>query len=186
MNNIVYRKATIEDAYDIEFVASYSWKETYYDLMPNDYLNTRIENIATRAERTKEFLKNTNDYWVAIVNGKIIGILYYSHSKEEKYKNYGYLGAIYILKDYQGMGIGRELFKIAIENLIRFGYNDMYLECLKGNPTMDFYEHFGGRIIDTVDYPIHNFSVRADIVEFNNLNMILNKIKNNVREKHKR
>lgn len=174
MDNVCYRKATIDDAYGIEYVASHSWKETYYDFMPKSYLDNRIANIENRTERTREFLKNNDNYWVATVNDKIIGILYFSNSKEEKYINYGYLGAIYILKDYQRFGIGKELFKIALKGLIDMGYNDMYLECLKGNSAIDFYKHFGGKIIDTIDYPISDFSVKADIVEFNDLNNMLN------------
>lgn len=174
MENVSCRKANIDDAYGIEYVASHSWKETYYDFMPKNYLDSRIANIESRTERTREFLKNNDNYWVATANDKIIGILYFSNSKEEKYKNYGYLGAIYILKDYQGLGIGKELFKVALKGLIDMGYNDMYLECLKGNIAIDFYKHFGGKIIDTIDYPISDFSVKADIVEFNDLNNILN------------
>lgn len=173
MDKVIYRKATLDDAYGIEYVASHSWKETYYDFMPKSYLDNRIANIETRAERTREFLKNNDNYYVAIINNKIIGILYYSNSKEEKYQNYGYLGAIYVLKDYQGLGIGKELFKMALKGLINMGYNDIYLECLKGNTAIDFYKHLGGNIVDTIDYPISDFSVKADIVEFNDLNKIL-------------
>ncbi len=173
MDKVIYRKATLDDAYGIEYVASHSWKETYYDFMPKSYLDNRIANIETRTERTREFLKNNDNYYVAIINSKIIGILYYSNSKEEKYQNYGYLGAIYVLKDYQGLGIGKELFKMAVKGIITMGFNDMYLECLKGNTAIDFYKHFGGNIVDTIDYPISDFSVKADIVEFNDLNKIL-------------
>lgn len=173
MDKVIYRKATLDDAYGIEYVASHSWKETYYDFMPKSYLDNRIANIETRTERTREFLKNNDNYYVAIINDKIIGILYYSNSKEEKYLNYGYLGAIYVLKDYQGLGIGKELFKMAVKGIITMGFNDMYLECLKGNTAIDFYKHFGGNIVDTIDYPISDFSVKADIVEFNDLNKIL-------------
>ena len=59
-----------------------------------------------------------------------------------------------------------ELFKIAIKGLIDMGYNKMYLECLQGNDTINFYKKYGGKVINTVDFPIKDFTVKADIVEF--------------------
>ena len=58
------------------------------------------------------------------------------------------------------------------------GYNDMYLECLVGSPTQSFYEKYDGYVTDTIDFPIRDFSVKVNIYEFNDLQSILNKIKN--------
>ena len=60
---VLYRKATIKDAYAIEYVAAHSWKETYTGFMPDDYLNNRIANIENKLEtkfneKTKNFRKN--------------------------------------------------------------------------------------------------------------------------------
>ena len=38
------------------------------------------------------------------------------------------------------MGIGKELFKIAVEGLIKMGYKKMMLECMTGNDTLNFYK----------------------------------------------
>lgn len=168
MNNftITYRKATISDAYGIEYVAAHSWKETYKGYMPDEYLENRIHTIEQKIERATNLLKNTNTYYVAEVNNKVVGILHYKESQNDNYKDYGYLESIYVLKDYQGKGIGKELFKIAIKGLIDMGYNKMYLECLQGNDTINFYKKYGGKVINTVDFPIKDFTVKADIVEF--------------------
>ena len=53
------------------------------------------------------------------------------------------------------------------------GYNDMYLECIVGNPTMEFYKKYTGYVIDEIDFPIADFSVKAHIVLFNDLKKIL-------------
>ncbi len=166
---VLYRKATIKDAYSIEYVAAHSWKETYTGYMPDDYLENRIQTIEQKIERATNLLKNTNTYYVAEVNNKVVGILHYKESQNDNYKDYGYLESIYVLRDYQGKGIGKDLFKIAIKGLIDMGYNKMYLECLQGNDTINFYKKYGGKIIDAVDFPIKDFIVKADIVEFLNI-----------------
>ena len=170
---VLYRKATLKDAYAIEYVAAHSWKETYWDYMPHDYLENRVQTIEQKVERATNLLKNTNTYYVVEIDNQVIGILHYKESQNEKYKGYGYLESIYILKKYQGLGIGKELFKIAIKGLIDMGYNKMYLECLKGNDTINFYKKYGGKVIDTIDFPIKDFKVKADIVEFIDINKII-------------
>lgn len=48
--NIKYSYATLDDAYGIEYVASYSWKEIYSVQLPDEYLDNRIKNIPNKIE----------------------------------------------------------------------------------------------------------------------------------------
>ena len=171
---VIYRNATLDDAYGIEYVSAHSWKETYSEFMPQEYLNNRILNINNKIDAIKRFLESIdkNQYYVAEVDRKIVGILYYKKTDSDKFINHGYLNAIYVLKEYQGLGIGKQLFKLAIQGIIDLGYNDMYLECLKGNPTLEFYKKYGGKVIDTTDYKISDFKVKVDIIEFNDIKLI--------------
>ena len=176
--NINYRYAdkNEKDAYGIEYVSAYSWYETYQGIMPQKYLEDRVKNIAKNASRTLNFLQKTDNYFVAEVDGKIVGICYYDECKRKGYEDYGYLGAIYLLEKYQDLGIGKEMFKIAIESLINMGYDKMYLECAVGNKHLGFYEHYFGNIVDRVDYEISNFSIKADILVFEDLHKVLERI----------
>ena len=179
MNDIVIRKATIEDAYGIEYVGANSWYETHTDLMPQAYLEERIKTVEDKIPRAEQLLGNVDTYYVATHNNKVIGILYFDKSQSDKFPNHGYLNSIYVLKEYQGIGLGKKLFIKCLEELINMGYNDMYLECLVGSPTQSFYEKYDGYIVDTVDFPIRDFSVKVNIYEFKDLQSILNKLKNN-------
>lgn len=173
MLNVNYRRATIDDAYGIEYVAAHSWKESYWDYMPHEYLENRVATIESKVERAINLLKNTNTYYVAEINNKIIGILHFKENQNDKYKDYGYLESIYVLKKYQGKGIGKNLFKIAIDGLKELGYNKMYLECLQGNKAINFYKKYKGKIVETIDFPIKDFIVKADIIIFDDIESIL-------------
>lgn len=172
---IRYEHATENDAYGIAYVSAHSWKETYTGLLSNEYLDNRIFDITNKIEKTKEFLKSFNgEYIVAKDNDKVIGILAFGPTKEEKYKEYGHLEAIYVLKGYQGIGIGKELFKNAVEGLKKMGYSKMYLECMVGNKTLNFYKKYNGVVESQIDFPINGVgTVRVDIVLFDDLNKIL-------------
>ncbi len=177
--NITYRKANINDAYGIRYVAAYSWLETYKGLLPEEYLIDRIKNIKEKEQITKDFIKKNPNYTIALDENKIIGICNYTNCNINEYHNYGKIEALYLLKDYQKLGIGKELFKIAVEDLIKKGYQKLELECMKGNNTIDFYKKYGGKIVKTIDYPINRVgNVKADIVIFEDLNKVYNKLIN--------
>ena len=81
---VLYRKATIKDAYAIEYVAAHSWKETYWDYMPHDYLENRVQTIEQKVERATNLLKNTNTYYVVEIDNQVIGILHYKESQKQR------------------------------------------------------------------------------------------------------
>ena len=186
--NIIYKKASIEDAHDVAYIAAYSWKETYEGLLPSDYLEERVNTIEERLDNTKNFISNYDGNYVIVRDDdKPVGILAYRKSNNDKYEDYGYLEAIYVLKDYQGYGIGKELFKIAIEDFLSMGYNKMYLECMKGNNTLNFYEKYDGVIEDTINYHIRDdINPETYIMTFNNLEEVLTKLNNKTEEKTKK
>lgn len=110
-------------------------------------------------------------------------MLFVDNSTNE-YSEYGHLDALYVLKEYQGLGIGKKLFKKGIEKLIEMGYSKMQLECMKGNNTINFYKKYEGHIVNTIDYPIKDEVVKADIVLFEDIikiNELLNDELNKIR-----
>lgn len=165
--NINYSLALPKAAYGIAYVNVHSWQETYNGLLPDDYLENRIKNIDKKVMSTKEFIENFDGkYYVAKDEDKVIGIL----AIKEKDESYGYLEALYVLKEYQGYGVGRELFKISINDFIGMGKNNMTLECMVGNKTIDFYKKYDGVIVKRENYKINEeISVPVDMVNFNNL-----------------
>lgn len=179
---IKYRKATIEDAYGYEYVAAHSWKDTYWDLLPHEYLENRIlrlsneEELEIKINSIKEYLRNnTGKVFVATDNDKVIGILSIDEN-EGKYKEYGHLEAIYLLPEYKGNKIGKELLMMAMKELIKLGYNNMQLECMVGNKTIDFYLKYGGYEIEKTTRNIYGQNVNVSIVLFDNLKEILEKM----------
>ena len=177
--NIKYSYATEDDAYGINYVSAYSWKETYSGLLPDEYLNNKINNFPNKILETKEFLKSfEGKYVVAKDEDKVIGILCFSKPKKEEFLDYGHLGAIYVLKKYQGLGIGKELLRIALNGLKEMGYSKMQLECISGNKTIKFYKKYLGIIDSQIDFQINDYgTVKADVILFEDINKVLNKLK---------
>lgn len=173
--NIEIRRAKPEDASEIAKVAAYSWLDSYKGLINQDYLNDKItkERLEYSTNKTRTLVESTDKYFVATVDDKVVGFVYYEKSSEEKYKEYGYLEAIYLSEEYKGLGIGKMLFSVAVNGLKNMGYNKFYLHCLTGNKTLGFYEKYTGEVIDTIKYPLRDFDVDADVVLFNDIDEII-------------
>ncbi len=145
MGDIIFREATLDDAEGIGTVHALSWRETYVGLMPQEFLDSiKVED---RIELRKKILRNLppgNKVWVAETNqGEIIGFVGGGKPREDR----GFdceLYAIYLLKKYQGSGIGKTLFKTFKEHYKRNGCKNMYLWVLDGSPTCKFYDSAGG------------------------------------------
>ena len=103
MQNFSIRKANADDAYWISYVNAHTRYSTYKWLIPEKMLETRINTIDERTEKTREFIANGKNYLVIENNEthEIVWMSIYWPSRNEKYPNSGEIYAIYILKEYQ-------------------------------------------------------------------------------------
>lgn len=117
-----------------------SWLETYPGLVDDAYLQRlTLEKCQDMAHRRPE---NT---LVASLGGKIVGFSCYGPGETP---GCGQIIALYVLKEAQGLGIGRRLMDAALERLRE--YPTVCLWVLKGNHrAVGFYEHYGFRLDGT-------------------------------------
>lgn len=59
----------------------------------------------------------------------------------------GEIDALYLLKGFQGTGLGRKLFETCADALWKEGFARLIVNCLEGNPSLGFYERMGGRAV---------------------------------------
>ena len=94
-------------------------------------------------------------------------------SRDENYKNSWEINAIYVLDDYQKLGIGKKLFFEWIKELIKLGYNDMIINVLEWNKTIDFYKKFWWKVAwDRYD-SIGKIQIHEYVMFFENLKAIV-------------
>lgn len=144
---LVLRAMTPADTDGKGFVHYQSWQETYAGLVDENYLaRMSVEKCRAMAHRYPE------STIVAELNGKIVGFPCYGPCRTPGCEGMGEVMAIYILKEAQGLGIGRKLMDAAIEKLS--AYDTILIWVLKGNEhAIGFYEHYGFRV-DGIEAPI--------------------------------
>ena len=151
--NINIRNAVLSDAKGIAKVHVDCWKTTYKNIISDQYLNKLT--YASREQLWENNIPNGGVYVAENKEGEIVG---FSSGGIERTGNYngfeGELYAIYILKDYQGNGIGKALVKPIIKEITELGLNSMLVLVLEDNISRLFYESLGGKKIATVEVEI--------------------------------
>ncbi|MEV5026669.1 GNAT family N-acetyltransferase [Paenibacillus sp. LPE1-1-1.1] len=155
------REACIKDAERIAIVHVDSWKTTYKGIISESYLSS-----LSVEKRTKNWLwtfKNLNAHEKIFVaedrEGNIIGFSNGGRSRSDEFKHDGELYAIYLLRDYQRLGIGTMLFNSVVESLKDNGYSSMMLWVLRDNPSVTFYKLQGGQTFGQKSISIGGYSL---------------------------
>ncbi len=145
MNEIIIRKAKIEDIEAISTIQVRSWQTAYREIIDNEYLDSM--DIESRIEKRK---KDFNQYGfiVAELNNEVVGFCRYDYcNNEEKEDNVDCeLNALYVKPEMKRNGIGKKLMQYVIDEFKNTKKRKMVLWCLKENyPSIAFYEAMGGK-----------------------------------------
>lgn len=165
------RDARIDDIEKMCMVNAYSWLTTYKDILPRYILEERLKALDTRIKNTKKDLIEHPDHikLVALFDDLIVGMSYAGISETKKYPNIGEIYNLYILKEYQHLGIGKKMFYEAVKRLVYSGFNEMIIKCIKDNPSCFFYEKIGGVKIGEDIASIYGYEVMENIYYYDDL-----------------
>lgn len=115
----------------------------------------------------EDFLRNLSyerreEYWITAIpkggvyvaedqKGEVVGFASGGMERSGNYANYnGELYAIYILKEYQGRGIGSLLLEPIVKELTDQEIFAMLVLVLEDNPSRHFYEKLGAKKMDSI------------------------------------
>lgn len=163
------RRAVPEDALGIAIVRVYTWKTTYTGLIPDTVIDGLIRDLSQIGEHLRASIETNHHYLVAVINGTVVGFCCFTSSRNNTYPDSGELTALYVLKGFQGQGIGKALLLAGAEQLRNMGYRSMIVNCLKGNPSLAFYQRMGGKIVADRQDILDGATLAEHIVYFESL-----------------
>ena len=140
IDSFTFRDATENDIPELGKFHAITWAQTYGGK----------PNIKLRQYQWNKSFKEENDgSWFCILvidkNNKLIGFAKGIISKNESSpEQHGDLNKIYLLNDYQRLGLGKKLFAQVVERFLSKGVNDMTLFGVPQNPSCAFHEAMGG------------------------------------------
>ncbi|MER6971329.1 GNAT family N-acetyltransferase [Nocardioides sp. NPDC000445] len=109
------RPIRLDDAEGVAYVHHTSWVETYAGLLPAAHWET--DTLDARVSRWHGLLATSNPTLVAVVDDRIVGFVtalpsWRQHDIDDA--RHLQLGALYVLADQHGTGIGQALLDAAI------------------------------------------------------------------------
>ncbi|MDE4085823.1 GNAT family N-acetyltransferase [Planococcus maritimus] len=141
------RRARVLDAKGIAKVHVDSWMTTYRNIVPDEYLDgLKYED---RERLWNRNLQHSTAFVAENEAGEIIG---FADGGKERSGDYPGIGgevySIYILKAYQGRGVGKLLMRAISNELLANDIQSLIVWVLKENQSSGFYENLGGKVID--------------------------------------
>jgi len=148
------REARLEDAEQIAKVHVDSWRTTYKNIIPQAFLDGL--SYSKRIPLWEQNLSKPKNYVLVAENkeSKIVGFADTSKRAENVYPNSLDLTSIYLLKEYQGQGIGRALLKELFSYYESQKVEKVFVEVLADNKTKHFYEAFGATHVRDIEFQI--------------------------------
>lgn len=178
MFKIRIRIATVNDAEGIAKVHVDSWRTTYKGIIPEDFLNKL--SYQQRKDLWIRNLSRTDNYVIVAENseGEIIGFADFWKRETNTVPNSIDLTSIYLLEVYQGQGVGKALLKQLFLQFKQRGYQKVFVDVLEENKTCSFYEYYGAKLYNTVQIKIGGVVLDERIYEWNNVDEVLEKLRN--------
>ena len=137
------RRAKSGDAEAITAVHDAAWRRAYEGIIPAKEL-ARI--ITRRGPRWWErAIRRGTAILIVEIGGTLCGYATFGPNRARNLVEKGEIYEIYLLPEYQGIGLGTELFLAARRELLRFGFDSTVVWALAENTqACSFYGNAGG------------------------------------------
>jgi ribosomal protein S18 acetylase RimI-like enzyme len=140
------RRAKPEDAHAISHVHEASWRNAYAGLVPYGALARMINRRDVKWWANA--IRKSTLILVIEMDGKVVGYATLGPNRVSTFPHEGEVYEIYLLPEYQGIGLGSKLFADAMKELKQRSYKGAVVWVLSDNdPAISFYENAGGRAI---------------------------------------
>jgi ribosomal protein S18 acetylase RimI-like enzyme len=152
-DDFTIRKATIDDIKLLAELHVQTWNETYWNVKPKPTFKTR------EAQWSEQFKDTTSNWFCFVVinpDKQLIGF-----AKGQKYvyadlQNYaGELNKLYLLAQYQRLGLGRKLICKVARQFIDMGITSMVLFGDAKNPSCHFHDVMEGERLYAANGEFH-------------------------------
>jgi ribosomal protein S18 acetylase RimI-like enzyme len=122
--------------------------EKILELSPQAIFEGTLGEVKPTIEKAKQLveplLKKDCYYLISTENNKLVGWILIGGSKDQfSNKTIGFIYELFVLDEYRGKGISKQLINTAVEQLKQEGYSEIRLSVFEGNKAIKLYENLG-------------------------------------------
>ncbi len=165
-NKFQIRSWIKNDFNEVRKILKETWLQTY-DFIPENDLLIHLENYYS-LEKLNELFNNPDAYCFSIEKDRqVFGWMKLFDNKSDG--NF-YLSSLYILKDYQGLGIGKELISVADKKALELNHSRIWVGVMKKNiNTLTWYKKLGFNFIKAEPFKMGETEV-SHLIGYKKLN----------------
>ena len=168
-----FREANVADALAVAEVHVQSWRESFAGIVPQTFLDKMSVENRTKAFETGFALDSYKMFVAETEANGIVGFADFGKTRDNQNKFEAELYAIYLLRDFQRMGIGGKLFDLGAKYLVANNMNSLSLTALEVSPYKQFYEKMGGHLVERKTTQIESESYATVVYGWNKLDASL-------------
>ena len=170
------REAKLTDAIGIAKVHVDSWRTTYKNIISNEFLEKL--SYEQRTNSWIQNLSNPNNYVFVAENheDEIVGFADCGKRVRNQIDHSGDITSIYLLEEYQGQGIGKQLLRQLFIQCNKLGYKSVFVEVLEDNKTRYFYEYYGAILRKSEKINIGGTDLNLLVYEWECISKALNEL----------
>lgn len=122
--------------------------EMIISLSPQALFDGTLGEVMPTNEKIKRLVEPLLDkgsyYLIATENAELMGWILIGASKDQfTDKMNGFIYELFVLEEYRGNGVSKQLMRTAIDHLRQDGYSEVRLSAFSGNPAIKLYEKMG-------------------------------------------
>ncbi len=174
MVNIIHiRKATKEDCEAIAELAKKTFSETYAEISTNAAMQEYVEKKISPVNIRKELDNPLSCFYIGFINDEPVAFTRLRYDRAVKAlpgKKGIEIEQIYVLKEYQGDKVGREMMEKCRQVATREKCDTLWLQVWQhNNKAIQFYQKFGFVVYETAiaaygnGIQQHDFLMRLDL-----------------------
>jgi diamine N-acetyltransferase len=122
MDNIVIKKASIEDIVKLQIIGRQTFYETFAERNTEENMRKYLDEVFSIDRLTTELNNQESEFYFAVFENQVIGYLKINTGNaqtELQDKSALEIERIYVLKEYQGKKIGQLLYETALQIAVR-------------------------------------------------------------------
>ncbi len=162
MEMITYKQANIEDLPLIRQLAQIVFPQTYNSMLPDGQVEYMMQWMYSMDSLLEQVRVQGHIYFIVYYNNRPAGYF----SLENQGNSLWHLHKLYLLKEFQKLSVGENMFKKAVEYIREHSELParMELNVNRENPAVGFYTKMGMRKTLQGDFPIGNGYFMTDYI----------------------
>lgn len=159
---ITTRIATLQDIEAIREVAEKTWPVSYAEMISPEQIRYMLDRMYTPEGIGASITAKDEAFILAEEEERVIGFAGIQYAYPET--DYTRLHKLYLLPEYQGRKVGKLLMQEVEKMALLHGTTAIHLNVNKHNPSLQFYQRQGFRILEETVLDIGNGFVMDDYI----------------------